>query len=273
VTPPPDSTSVAPPVGDAAPAPPPAPPAPGSVKDSLAEFKRFATAFVRGVPEGERLVVELRVPNAPRKYGAPRTEAGFFDLSNAAGKNTVWSAIREYLEREPDEQPQGIYWTVNPVDPVFLARASNRMGRAGDKISCEDKHILRRRWLVVDVDPQRPIPGISATDEEKAAARLVIESVRDDLRARGFAQPIFCDSGNGYHAWFPIDQPADDGGLVARILKALAARHDTTRAKVDTSVYNPSRIMKIPGTWARKGDSTPDRPHRMARVLEVPAGE
>ena len=35
-------------------------------------------------------------------------------------------------------------------------------------------------------------------------------------------------------------------------------------------VANPSRILKLPGTWARKGDSVPDRPHRMARVLELP---
>ncbi len=82
---------------------------------------------------------------------------------------------------------------------------------------------------------------------------------------------MFVDSGNGYHLWYPIDLPADDEGVVKGILRALALRHDSAEAKVDTLVDNPSRLMKIPGSWSRKGDSTADRPHRMARVLEVPA--
>ena len=40
--------------------------------------------------------------------------------------------------------------------------------------------------------------------------------------------------------------------------------------KVDTSTFNPARIVKLYGTPARKGDSMPDRPHRLARLLDVP---
>ena len=40
--------------------------------------------------------------------------------------------------------------------------------------------------------------------------------------------------------------------------------------EVDRKVFNASRIVKLYGTLARKGDSTPDRPHRRAAVLEVP---
>jgi len=239
---------------------PPPPIAPGSLADSYAEFVRFMGAFCRNVNgDASKLVAELRVPNVPAKYGKPRTECGFFDLLNADGKKGICAAVKDYLVRTPDLQPPGVYLTLNPVDPVFLARANNRMGRTADKISAEDKHILYRRWLVVDCDPKRPIAGISATDAEKAAARLVIDGVRDDLRIRGWSAPILCDSGNGFHLWYRIDLPADDGGLVQRILKGLAARHDTAFATVDTTVFNASRIMKIPGTWARKGDSTPDR--------------
>ncbi|HEY1192457.1 MAG TPA: hypothetical protein VGE74_32840, partial [Gemmata sp.] len=159
------------------------------------------------------------------------------------------------------------------IDPVFLARANNRMGKKGEKISAEDEHVTRRRWLVVDTDPKRPIARISATDAEKLAARAVLDGVRDDLRARGFAEPMICDSGNGFHAWYRIDLPTDDGKLVEHTLKRLARRHDTEHATVDTSVFNASRIMKVPGTWARKGSETADRPHRMCRVLEVPQPE
>ena len=55
-----------------------------------------------------------------------------------------------------------------------------------------------------------------------------------------------------------------------RCLKALAARYDSKDAIIDPSVYNPSRIAKIPGTLAGKGDPTPDRPHRQSSIVSAP---
>jgi hypothetical protein len=40
--------------------------------------------------------------------------------------------------------------------------------------------------------------------------------------------------------------------------------------KVDQTVFNASRIVKLYGTVARKGDHTPDRPHRLSRILVAP---
>jgi hypothetical protein len=54
------------------------------------------------------------------------------------------------------------------------------------------------------------------------------------------------------------------------VLLALAQRFDTDAVKIDRAVFNASRICKVPGTVARKGDNTKDRPHRRARLLEVP---
>ena len=53
-------------------------------------------------------------------------------------------------------------------------------------------------------------------------------------------------------------------------LKALATQYDNPGATVNTRVHNPSRIAKIPGTWARKGDDTKERPHRRSKVLALP---
>ena len=39
---------------------------------------------------------------------------------------------------------------------------------------------------------------------------------------------------------------------------------------MDTTSGNPSRIWKLPGTIARKGDNTADRPHRLAHIIEAP---
>src|SRR5262249_39827200 len=109
-----------------------------------------------------------------------------------------------------------------------------------------------------------------ASDAEKALARRTLEQVRAFLRERGWPEPVVCDSGNGYHLLYRIDLPADDGGLVERVLRALAARFDSDQVKIDQAVCNPARLCKLPGTLARKGDSTPLRPHRRPQLLGMP---
>lgn len=206
----------------------------------------------------------LRIPSNNPQY-PPKNLCGFFDLNEP---RHLWDAIKMYLAKPEKEQPEGIYITINPVLPDLLATANNAL-KGGRIAGAADAQIQTRNFFYVDVDPVR-IAKISTTDEEKAAALEVFTGVRAELDGRGFPPPMVIDSGNGYHAWYRVELPADDGGKVERALKSLAGRHNTPKAKVDTSVFNPSRICKIPGTWARKGDSLATRPHRVARVLEVP---
>jgi hypothetical protein len=56
---------------------------------------------------------------------------------------------------------------VDKNDPALLARSHNRFTEAKTDSTTPDKHILSRRWLLVDFDPVRPAE-ISASDEEKA---------------------------------------------------------------------------------------------------------
>ncbi len=166
-------------------------------------------------------------------------------------------------------KPAGTYVTLNPARPDLVARADHRLVAAKSGGATKDAQIVARRWLLIDVDPERP-KGVSATDAEKALARGVIDAVRTHLAGLGWPAGLLADSGNGYHAFYRVDLPADDGRLVERVLKALAARFDTPAARVDPVVHNASRVVKLPLTWARKGDSTVERPHRRATLLEVP---
>src|SRR5262249_12354719 len=125
------------------------------------------------------------------------------------------------------------------------------------------------RWLPIDADPRRP-KDISSTEAEKAKALEVIQAARCHLTGLGWPSPVLADSGNGYHLLYRIDLPAGDGGLVERMLKAVAAQFDTDAVALDQKVFNPARVWKLYGTMSCKGDSTPDRPHRRSRILEVP---
>jgi hypothetical protein len=176
----------------------------------------------------------------------------------------------------------GVYFTLNPLKPARLALAAHRprVGKVAGGQLAHDVDVLIRRWVLIDVDPVRAKgkEKDSATDAEKAAAHGVMQAVREYLAAgeSDWPPPIVADSGNGYHLLYrlddgPIDKlPLPEDDPLRQMLRHLAGQFNTAAATIDTSVFNPSRIVKFPGTLACKGSGEGDRPHRRARILEVP---
>jgi hypothetical protein len=166
----------------------------------------------------------------------------------------------------------GVYAMLNPAKPALLARAANRVRLIRYKEPLTSDHdVETRRWLLCDIDPVRPA-CISATDEEHKMALERAETIRADLTAEGWPDPVVIDSGNGAYLRYAIRLPNDEAStdLIRRVLEAAAFRFDDERVKVDTNVYNAARIVRLPGTWNRKGDDLPERPHRMAHLLSHP---
>ncbi len=168
---------------------------------------------------------------------------------------------------------QGIYVTLNEVNPALLSRRANRVKqRLGKKdATTADPDIHRRRWFPIDIDPTRP-SGVSSTDEEHQAAIDTAERIASHLGRLGWPAPIVADSGNGAHLLYRIDLPNDDRSrdLVRKCLEVLATLFDDPTRTIDTANHNAARIWKLYGTMSRKGDHTPDRPHRRSRLLSVP---
>jgi len=170
-----------------------------------------------------------------------------------------------------DSRVSTLYWTLNVPDPALYARCADRTQSSyGKKDSglTADKNITRRMWLLIDCDPRR-VKGISSTDEEKTLAKEILDAVVEYLRSKGFSNPIVADSGNGYHALYRIDLPNDEPAkqLIEGCLKVLDARFSTDKVAIDTAVSNASRVFKVYGSVAGKGDSIPERPHRLARII------
>jgi putative DNA primase/helicase len=236
----------------------------GTPAGSWSAMMEYGTRIVAGwlglfIEPGR--VHELRALDVRQQYGRPQTVAGFFD--------DLQKMARQALR--VTDKADGVYFTLNPVDPALKARRgrNNSTSVCGTGDSAGDQHVLCRRWLLIDPDPVR-VAKVSSTDAEKAAGEKVTLAIREALRGRGWPEPVFADSGNSYHLLYRIDLPKDDGGLVERALKALAAQFDTDHVKVDTSVFNPARICTLYGSLAAKGENTPERPHRRSRLLEVP---
>lgn len=203
-------------------------------------------------------VVELRVP----KGGADGTISGFFNRGTLLALSAA----------ELSGSYPGIYTTLNPLRPDLIERSPNRLTRNADRGTLStDADVIARRWILVDVDPARPA-DVSSTEDERRAAFELAGRVSEYLRAQGWPDPVLADSGNGAHLLYRVDLPNDENArtLIHGVLRRLAALFNTPALKIDTKVANASRICKVYGTLAAKGQPTDDRPHRTARLLTAP---
>lgn len=206
--------------------------------------------------------IELRVLNT--RNGGPckfygRTYNGFYTDLDAA--------VRD-VSRITGRHAAGVYMTVNPLDPVVLNWNGNRLDRAVK--AADDEHVVRLRHLFVDVDPVRP-PYTNATHAEHAAALDTLDHVIEYLRGEGWEPPVLAgSSGSGALALWRIDLPPSDAGAVEAVLRVLAAKFSTDRVTIDTSVANPARIVRLPGTVNAKAP-TPQagRPWTLATAKAV----
>lgn len=236
------------------PTPPPGPASPGALTGTALGI---LTALHCLVPEGS--VTELRGIGFDG-----RIASGYFCDMQALAKNAA---------RLDASGMQGLYITLNEVNPALLARRADRVKTALSRrdATTSDGDILSRRWLPVDIDPDRP-SGVSSTDREHEAALEIALRIRDFLAGLGFPEPIMADSGNGAHLLYAVALPNDESShrLVGSCLTALDTLFSGNGCTVDATNHNAARIWKLYGTMGRKGDNTKDRPHRRSRLLHVP---
>jgi len=215
-------------------------------------------------------VTEVRVIGARGKSAAWGGEyargvvSGYFDDHNA---------FCDAVKKADKAQHNGVYFTLQVIDPRLIGRAFNRLKPATE--TTKDNNVLKYRWLPIDIDAVRPA-GISASDSELAAAIKLRDAVAGKIAEKfGLPAPLKAVSGNGGHLLYKLpDLPVNEENTswLKRILESLDKAYSTEKVKLDTTVYNPARIWKLYGTTARKGDAVPAaprreaRPHRMAYI-------
>lgn len=158
---------------------------------------------------------------------------------------------------ELNQAGYNIYTTLNPVKPDFCGPAA------------KDADILHRNLLLIDIDrvgnTKQP-----ATDDEVSKALTLAEAISAFLAENEWPNPVLMMSGNGVHLYYGLPglpNTEQSTALVKGVLQTLSQKFDSHEFVVDTSVFNASRITKMPGTVARKGTATEERPYRMARLL------
>lgn len=188
-----------------------------------------------------------------------RTFSGYFK-----DPDRMISELRKYNDI-------GVFATINEIKPECSGRSQYGTILQKPKATTSDNDIARRRWILIDLDPDRP-SDTNSTDAQLEAAKVRMKEVYKYLRDEGFNPPVVALSGNGYHLYYSVDldNTPENSELVSNFLKALDMLFSDKVVKIDTSVFNASRIAKIIGTKSNKGTDTPKQPQRFSTFLHVP---
>ena len=151
-----------------------------------------------------------------------------------------------------------IYIVMNPIKADLVGHAAR------------DEDIVCRKLLLIDIDRAAKATE-PASHAEVEAARLLANDIVGYLSDHSFPNPLRVMSGNGHHLYYGLKglpNTPTTTKTVETALRNLAQKFDNGQVKVDTSVFNASRITKVPGTIMRKGGETTDRPYRMPEGVE-----
>lgn len=205
------------------------------------------------------------------------TQTDLFEIrifGGRGGKSTVgyFKSVDLMIENLKRQNLKGksVYITLNEIkDECYSRNAGDRF--LDGEIATADKDIYARRWLLVDLDPERS-SGISATDEQVAKAKQRAQEVYSYLEQQGFSEPLIGFSGNGYHLLYSVKlaHTKENDELVSNFLNALDILFTDDFIKIDKANKNSSRICKLYGTLAQKGRNTETNPHRMSRIVYTP---
>ena len=194
-------------------------------------------------------VIELRAISE----GRPRSMV--FALRDYATKESRQEEVEQVAERL-NEGGMNIYVVMNTIREDLCSG------------SAKDVDIEHRDWLLIDID-RAESAKCPATDEEVRAAEDLADQVVEFMTRKGWSEPLRIMSGNGCHLYYRLNALPNDTqskDLLRSLINGLGDKFDNNVVKIDRSVFNASRITKVVGTRAYKGQSTKDRPYRIARL-------
>ncbi len=189
------------------------------------------------------------------------TASGYFD-----NIYSMLDAIRPYADR------YNVYFTVNSINPECMGRPQYNKIIQRPKQSTTDSEIIARDWVYIDLDSKRA-SGINATDEQIAKTKQKANEVYKFLKDNGFYDPIVIFSSNGVHLYLRCAMriTEENNLIVKRFIQSLSMIFSDDDVEVDTSVFNPARIARLPGSYSRKGNNIdPARPQRLCQVVKFP---
>lgn len=228
-------------------------------KVSFEEIHAGLTAYFShrlNTQEADSLQFEIRFIGVDKTIGA-----AFFDLSEEG----LLSAANIIFLQQANPSWQGTYATVNPANKTEFPR-----GLLTSTGLTKDEHIPGElcSFLLLDIDPIKnnpPLGSCNATVDERDSALAAGDFINQVLEYLGLRATLIVSSGNGFHGLYPVNgitkaQHKQILRFIAKEWNTIGPSELLDKVNVDKSVYNPARLMRVPGTLGRKGGDDSTRP-------------
>jgi len=108
-----------------------------------------------------------------------------------------------------------------------------------------DVHVKEIRFIGHDIDAH------SGKYEDLQTASEVAQKIQSDCVGKGMEKPLMFCSGRGFwiiHKIVPIENTLENVKKIKEFGKWIKNKYEVPGIELDSSVYNPSRIVRIPGT-------------------------
>jgi hypothetical protein len=177
-----------------------------------------------------------------------------FDLLNAVQPSSGWFAVlgikgvdntKQYLVETREEVDEIAALMVQQERNVFfgVAKYTDGSGRKKSNVKA-----IKSFWLDIDCGPTKAVvnPKTKRPDGyiDQASGLAALQKF---CRTIGLPKPILINSGRGLHVYWPLttEVTREQWEPVAARLRELCVTHDLY---VDPSVFEVSRVLRIPGT-------------------------
>lgn len=194
-----------------------------------------------------------------------------YDLLSAVQPDTGWFAIlgikddRKVQKIVPtrEEAEEEINRLANRGHNVFFAVAKFKDDSSRKK---ENVQALKAFWLDLDCGPDKAVVNPDTNKPEGYATQKdALTALRAFVDHTGLPVPTLVNSGRGIHAYWPLDNEITrtQWEFVSQRLKEVC---HTQGLYVDNSVFEVSRVLRVPGTLNYK-----EEPPLPVQVLKVGA--
>ena len=125
-----------------------------------------------------------------------------------------------------------------------------------DNRTHENAQYFRSLWMDIDCGPTKGVPDANGKVAGYLTQDIGLQELQKFCKTVGLPKPILVNSGNGIHAYWLLEETLDrrTWNPLSKRLCELCLEHGLI---VDTSVFEASRILRIPGTFNFKSQDNP----------------
>ena len=107
---------------------------------------------------------------------------------------------------------------------------------------------FRALWMDIDCGPTKGVPDEKGIIKGYLTQQIGLDELKKFCIAAGMPRPIMVSSGYGVHAYWLVEETIErrDWLPLANRLRELCVEHGII---VDSSVFEPARVLRIPGTF------------------------